>query len=52
MEEIGKEVTKVKKGDRVIVPFPVSCGHCFFCNHCLYSQENTWKSLYFLLLLA
>ena len=38
VEEVGKEVTKVKKGDRVIVPFPVSCGHCFFCNHGLYSQ--------------
>ena len=29
VEEVGKEVTKVKKGDRVIVPFPVACGHCF-----------------------
>lgn len=38
VEEVGKDVTKVKKGDRVIVPFPVSCGHCFFCNHGLYSQ--------------
>lgn len=38
VEEVGKDVTKVKKGDRVVVPFPVSCGHCFFCNHGLYSQ--------------
>lgn len=38
VEETGKDVTKVKKGDRVIVPFPVSCGDCFFCNHGLYSQ--------------
>ena len=38
VEEVGKDVTKVKKGNRVIVPFPVSCGHCFFCNHGLYSQ--------------
>lgn len=37
VEEIGKDVTKVKKGDRVIVPFPVSCGHCWFCEHGLTS---------------
>ena len=33
VEEVGKDVVKVKKGDRVIVPFPVSCGHCFYCEH-------------------
>lgn len=33
VEETGKGVTKLKKGDRVVVPFPVACGHCFFCNH-------------------
>ena len=33
VEEIGKGVTKLKKGDRVVVPFPIACGHCFFCNH-------------------
>ncbi len=38
VEEVGKEVTKVKKGDRVIVPFPISCGHCWFCEHDLWSQ--------------
>ena len=38
VEEIGKDVHKVKKGDRVIVPFPVSCGHCWFCEHDLSSQ--------------
>ena len=31
VEEAGTGVTSVKKGDRVIVPFPVACGHCFFC---------------------
>jgi alcohol dehydrogenase len=31
--EIGKEVKKFKKGDRVIVPFPISCGSCWFCSH-------------------
>ncbi len=36
--EAGKGVSKVKKGDRVIVPFPVSCGHCWYCEHGLWSQ--------------
>lgn len=35
VEEVGSGVTKVKKGDRVVVPFPIACGHCFFCNHLL-----------------
>lgn len=38
VEEAGSEVTTVKKGDRVIVPFPVSCGHCWYCEHDLWSQ--------------
>jgi len=38
VEEAGPDVTQVKKGDRVIVPFPVSCGHCWFCEHDLWSQ--------------
>jgi threonine dehydrogenase-like Zn-dependent dehydrogenase len=31
--EIGSDVSKLQKGDRVIVPFPIACGHCFFCDH-------------------
>lgn len=38
VEEVGPEVTKIKKGDRIIVPFPVSCGHCWYCEHDLWSQ--------------
>jgi S-(hydroxymethyl)glutathione dehydrogenase/alcohol dehydrogenase len=38
VEEIGKDVHRVKKGDRVIIPFPVSCGHCWYCEHDLWSQ--------------
>jgi threonine dehydrogenase-like Zn-dependent dehydrogenase len=33
VEETGKSVKNLKKGDRVVVPFPIACGHCFFCNH-------------------
>jgi threonine dehydrogenase-like Zn-dependent dehydrogenase len=33
VEEVGKEVKNLKRGDRVVVPFPIACGHCFFCNH-------------------
>ncbi|MBU9721304.1 MULTISPECIES: zinc-dependent alcohol dehydrogenase [Bacillaceae] len=38
VEETGPEVTKVKKGDRVVVPFNVSCGKCWFCENELESQ--------------
>ena len=42
VQEVGKAVTNLKKGDRVIVPFPVACGHCFFCDHQEFSQcDNT-----------
>lgn len=33
VEETGKNVTNLKRGDRVVVPFPIACGTCFFCNH-------------------
>lgn len=33
VEETGSNVTRVKKGDRIVVPFPIACGHCFFCTH-------------------
>lgn len=36
--EVGSEVTKVKKGDRVVLPFNVSCGHCYYCEHDMESQ--------------
>lgn len=38
VEEAGPAVTKVKKGDRVIIPFNVACGECWFCKHQLTSQ--------------
>lgn len=33
VEETGSEVNNLKKGDKVVVPFPVACGNCFFCDH-------------------
>ena len=33
VEEVGKDIKHLKRGDRVVVPFPISCGHCFFCEH-------------------
>ena len=33
VEEVGSGVTKLKRGDRVVVPFPISCGACWFCSH-------------------
>ncbi|WP_113957172.1 zinc-dependent alcohol dehydrogenase [Roseimicrobium gellanilyticum] len=33
VEEVGRGVTKLAKGDRVVVPFPIACGSCFFCQH-------------------
>jgi threonine dehydrogenase-like Zn-dependent dehydrogenase len=41
VEEVGSEVTAVKPGDRVVIPFQMSCGHCFMCDEGLYSQCET-----------
>lgn len=38
VEEVGPDVTRLKKGDRVIIPFNVACGHCWYCQHELESQ--------------
>ena len=35
--EVGKKVQKFKKGDRVVVPFTIACGHCAYCDDQLYS---------------
>ena len=35
--EVGKGVSNLKRGDRVVVPFTISCGNCFFCERNLYS---------------
>ncbi|ONI80523.1 glutathione-dependent formaldehyde dehydrogenase [Saccharothrix sp. ALI-22-I] len=41
VEEVGAEVTEVKVGDRVVVPFNISCGTCFMCELGLQSQCET-----------
>ena len=35
--ETGKDVTNLKKGDRVVVPFTIACGNCFFCKREIWS---------------
>ncbi|HZP88502.1 MAG TPA: zinc-dependent alcohol dehydrogenase [Burkholderiales bacterium] len=45
--EVGPEVKNLKVGDRVVVPFPIACGNCFFCQKELYSlcensNPNAW----------
>ncbi len=35
--EVGNAITNLKKGDRVVVPFTLACGSCFFCDRDLYS---------------
>ena len=35
--EVGSKVQKFKKGDRVVVPFTIACGHCQYCDDSLYS---------------
>ncbi|RKQ86749.1 threonine dehydrogenase-like Zn-dependent dehydrogenase [Solirubrobacter pauli] len=41
VEEVGAEVTHIKPGDRVVIPFNISCGHCFMCGTGLQSQCET-----------
>jgi S-(hydroxymethyl)glutathione dehydrogenase/alcohol dehydrogenase len=47
VEETGSGVTKLQKGDRVVVPFPIACGGCFFCQrglpgHCESSNPEKY----------
>ena len=41
VEEVGADVTAVAPGDRVVIPFNVSCGHCWMCGEGLHSQCET-----------
>jgi len=47
--EVGREVKKLKVGDRVAIPFPIACGSCFMCQQELYSMcensnPNAWMA--------
>jgi threonine dehydrogenase-like Zn-dependent dehydrogenase len=41
VEEVGAGVSGLEAGDRVVVPFQISCGHCFMCDRKLYTQCET-----------
>ena len=41
VEEVGKDVTHIQRGDRVVVPFNIACGGCFMCDSGLHSQCET-----------
>ncbi|MGH3616281.1 MAG: zinc-dependent alcohol dehydrogenase [Pseudonocardia sp.] len=41
VEEVGGETGDLKVGDRVVIPFQMSCGHCYMCDEQLYSQCET-----------
>ncbi|HET7567046.1 MAG TPA: zinc-dependent alcohol dehydrogenase [Gaiellaceae bacterium] len=41
VEEVGPEVTAVRQGDRVVVPFNIACGGCWMCSQGLHSQCET-----------
>ncbi|MCG5470375.1 glutathione-dependent formaldehyde dehydrogenase [Micromonospora sp. LAH09] len=41
VQEVGSEVTGLKPGDRVVVPFNISCGSCWMCDRQLYAQCET-----------
>src|SRR6201747_21280 len=41
VEEVGPAVTELRVGDRVVIPFNVSCGDCWMCGHDLHSQCET-----------
>ncbi len=41
VEEVGAAVSHIRPGDRVVVPFNISCGHCWMCDRGLFAQCET-----------
>jgi threonine dehydrogenase-like Zn-dependent dehydrogenase len=41
VEEVGPDVTSIRPGDRVVVPFNIACGHCWMCGQELFAQCET-----------
>ena len=39
--EVGRDITQLRPGDRVVIPFQISCGHCWMCERSLYTQCET-----------
>jgi threonine dehydrogenase-like Zn-dependent dehydrogenase len=39
--EVGRDITQIRPGDRVVVPFQISCGRCWMCERRLYTQCET-----------
>lgn len=44
VEEVGRQVDGLQPGDRVVIPFNISCGHCFMCDQGLQSQCETTQN--------
>jgi threonine dehydrogenase-like Zn-dependent dehydrogenase len=44
VEEVGSEVSQIAVGDRVVIPFNISCGHCWMCDQGLQSQCETTQN--------
>ena len=44
VEQVGSRVTHIEPGDRVVVPFNISCGHCFMCGAGMHSQCETTQN--------
>jgi len=44
VEEVGPDVTHVKRGDRVVVPFNISCGACWMCDRGFFAQCETTQN--------
>ena len=44
VEEVGSEVTHIKPGDRVVIPFNISCGSCWMCSRGFYAQCETTQN--------
>jgi threonine dehydrogenase-like Zn-dependent dehydrogenase len=41
VEETGADITNLRAGDRVVIPFNISCGHCWMCQRGLFAQCET-----------
>jgi threonine dehydrogenase-like Zn-dependent dehydrogenase len=44
VEEVGSEVSHIKAGDRVVIPFNISCGECWMCKEKLFAQCETTQN--------